>query len=558
VIEAIESPQVEIDPTDPFHREAQTFPRLPLEMVDRLRSYGSEAFIEAGEFIYQRGDRQASFYLVLSGEIEIFDDDLHGNRQVFWSYHERQFSGEMNLFNGREMLSGGQARVGTRVIRLTQQQFQRMMLRENDIAEIVIRAYILRRVAFIRYRHGGVILLARSQCGDSLRLERFMTRNGYPHTILTVGEGTDVAEIMKSHDVTEADLPVIVSPGQKVLKSPSTHALADHLGLTEQIDQNECFDVAVVGAGPAGLAAAVYAASEGLATVVIEQEAPGGQAGTSSKVENYLGFPTGISGLALAGRAQAQALRFGARLAISRAASKLICDQRPYRIELEDGRSLQARSVIIATGARYRKLDVANFSAFEGRGIYYAATAMEARLCEGVQVAIVGGGNSAGQAAVFLSNTVRHVHILVRGSGLADTMSDYLVQRIENSTKISVHPYTEVTSLAGDTALRLITCRNRQTEESESLPVAGLFVMIGAEPNTEWVQGCLDLDGSGFILTGRDVSGTVLNSPYATIKPGVYAVGDVRSGSVKRIASGVGEGSVVVQAVHQFLHPKGS
>ena len=313
--------------------------------------------------------------------------------------------------------------------------------------------------------------------------------------------------------------------------------------------------MAVVGAGPAGLAAAVYAASEGLSTIVLEGVAPGGQAGTSSKIENYLGFPTGISGQALAGRAQAQAQKFGARLAIARAVTGVECDERPYRLRLEGNASVRACAVVVATGARYRKLALADYDKYEGQGIHYAATAMEAQLCGGEEVIVVGGGNSAGQAAVFLSRTVRHVHILVRGEGLAATMSDYLVQRIASSPQITLHAYTEITALAGDALLRQVTWTNHQTREAETRPIAAVFVMIGAEPNTEWLDGCLALDDKRFVRTGRDDAGKALASPFATSRPGIFAVGDVRSGSVKRVASGVGEGSVVVQAIHQFLHP---
>jgi thioredoxin reductase (NADPH) len=325
--------------------------------------------------------------------------------------------------------------------------------------------------------------------------------------------------------------------------------------MTETIDPGHVYDVAVIGAGPAGLAAAVYAASEGLQTIVIEGLAPGGQAGTSSKIENYLGFPTGISGQALAGRAQTQAQKFGARLAISRTVVGLAYEERPYRLLLDDGQSVAACAVVIATGARYRKLDVPNYAAFEGQGIHYAATAMEAQLCRGEEVVVVGGGNSAGQAAVFLSRTVAHVHILVRAEGLAATMSDYLVQRIASSPKITLHPRTEITALEGDDRLHRVTWTRRDTGSAETRPVGNVFVMIGAEPNTDWLNGCLDLDAKGFVRTGLCADGTPLASPYATTRPGVFAVGDVRSGSVKRVASGVGEGSVVVQAIHQFLHP---
>jgi thioredoxin reductase (NADPH) len=321
------------------------------------------------------------------------------------------------------------------------------------------------------------------------------------------------------------------------------------------VDEAKVHDVAVVGAGPAGLAAAVYAASEGLETIVIESLAPGGQAGTSSKIENYLGFPTGISGQALAARAWTQAQKFGAKFAVSREVTGLDCAQRPYRVRLQDGRQVQARAVIVATGARYRKLDLPDYERFEGQGTHYAATAIEAGLCRSEEVAIVGGGNSAGQAAMYLSAHAAHVHILVRGEGLAATMSDYLIQRIKQSPRITLHPFTEVVRIEGNDTLERIAWRNRKTGEEETRPIRNLFVMIGAEPNTDWLHGCLALDDKGFVVTGRDADGHALPSPFATSLPGVFAVGDVRAGSIKRVASGVGEGSVVVAAVHQFLAP---
>ena len=390
--------------------------------------------------------------------------------------------------------------------------------------------------------------------GDTLRLQRFLMRNGYPHRLLDTEVDPDAGGFLDCFELTSDELPVVISPDHRVLRNPSTAALADDLGLTETIDPDRIYDVAVVGAGPAGLAAAVYAASEGLGTIVIEGIAPGRQAGTSSKIENYLGFPTGISGQALAGRAQIQAQKFGAQLAISRNAAGIDCSDRPYRIKLDD-QTISARAIIVATGARYRKLDVPNYAKFEGQGIHYAATAMEAQLCGGEEVIVVGGGNSAGQAAVFLSRTAGHVHVLVRARGLAASMSDYLVRRIQQSPKITLHAKTEITALEGDDRLRTVTWTSRDSGESETHSIGNVFVMIGAEPNTDWLDGCLDLDAKGFIRTGKDADGMTLASPYATTRPGIFAVGDVRSGSVKRVASVVGEGSVVIQAVHKFLNP---
>jgi len=544
-----------LDATDPYLREAQTFPRLDADMVARIARYGAEETIPAGRCLYRRGDRAADFFLVLDGEVETFDEDSRGERRVFTCHRAGQFLGETVFLNGRESLVTNQARVETRVIRVPRPEFRRMLAAEPDVSEVVMRAFILRRMSFLRHGLGGVTLLGPSHCAETLRLQRFMTRNAYPHRMLASDVDPEAAATMERLGLGGADLPAVIAPGRVVLKIPTTWELADRLGLTEPLDESTVFDVAVVGAGPAGLAAAVYAASEGLRTIAVEAEAPGGQAGTSSKIENYLGFPTGISGQALAGRGQAQAQKFGAHLAVSRAAVALRCGESPYRIELEDGRAVRARAVVVATGARYRKLDLPDYGRFEGQGIYYAATGMEAQLCELQEVVLVGGGNSAGQAAMFLSRTCAHIHVLVRGAGLAATMSDYLVQRIAASPRITVHPHTEVTALEGETFLRALSWRDRRTGAGETRSVGALFVMIGAEPNTAWLDGCLPLDRCGFVRTGQDEDGRALASPYATTTPGIYAVGDVRSGSVKRVASGVGEGSVVVQAIHRFLHP---
>ncbi|WP_158809228.1 FAD-dependent oxidoreductase, partial [Beijerinckia sp. L45] len=461
------------------------------------------------------------------------------------------------LLNNRQSLVSARALANSRVVRIRHADFRRLVASEPDIGEIILRAFILRRVGVIRHAQGGVVLVGHGHDADTLRIQQFMTRNGYPHHVLDVDHHPDAHDLLICFGLTPDQLPVVVMPGAAMLQNPGNGALADGLGITEELDATTVYDVAVVGAGPGGLAAAVYAASEGLQTIIIESMAPGGQAGTSSRIENYLGFPTGISGQALAGRAQTQAQKFGARLAISRAVTALDCSDNPFKLMLDDGRSVSARAVVVATGARYRKLDLPNYETFEGQGILYAATAMEAQLCSGEEVIVVGGGNSAGQAAIFLSRTVRHVHVIVRRAGLAETMSDYLVSRIALSPKITVHAHTEITELEGDRYLRHVTWTNRQTCAAETRPVTSVFVMIGAEPNTEWLGGCVSLDAKGFVLTGRSVDASASGSAYQTSLPGLYAVGDVRSGSVKRVASSVGEGSVVIHAVHQFLHPTG-
>jgi thioredoxin reductase (NADPH) len=551
----------ELDATDPYAREAQIFPRLTEEMAVRVAGYGETVMLAEGEHVFDRGDRGVDFFLVLEGAIEIIEFDAHERENVLTAHGDRQFTGEMDLFNNRQILVSGRAASPSRVVRVKRVDFRRLVSSEPDIGEIVMRAFILRRVGFIRHSQGGVVLIGAGHAADTLRLQRFMMRNAYPHRLLDIDTDPDAGGFLECFELERDQLPVVIAPGSEALRNPSNAALADALGITESFDAAKVYDLAVIGAGPAGLAAAVYAASEGLETIVFEGMAPGGQAGTSSKIENYLGFPTGISGQALAGRAQAQAQKFGARLAVSRMVAGLDCGdgdeavRRTFRIALDDGQTVAAESIVVATGARYRKLDVADYERFEGQGIHYAATAMEAKLCGGEEVVVVGGGNSAGQAAVFLSRTVKHVHLLVRADGLAATMSDYLVQRILSSPRITLHTHTAITALAGERYLSQVTWLDRGSGETSVHAIANIFVMIGAEPNTEWLRGCLDLDARGFVVTGRDVDGRALASPFATTRAGVFAVGDVRSGSVKRVASGVGEGSVVVQAVHQYLQP---
>jgi thioredoxin reductase (NADPH) len=487
--------QPDVDPADPDARKAQTFPRFTAEMMERVAGYGGEEAVPAGTPMFTRGERSVDFFVVIDGCIEIFDHDRHHAPRVFATLRGRQFTGELDLFNDREVFVSGRAGEDSRVIRIHRADFRRLVTGEPDIGEIVMRAFVLRRVGLIRHSTGGTVLIGPAHTADTLRLERFLTRNGYPHRLLDTEADPDAGGFLECFSLTPDLLPVVIASGERVLRNPSNAALADALGLVEAMDSARVWDVAIVGAGPAGLASAVYGASEGLGTIVIEGMAPGGQAGTSSKIENYLGFPTGISGQALAARAQIQAQKFGARLEISRHAAALDCFGRPFRLTLDDGQVVQANAVVVATGARYRKLDVANYAKFEGQGIHYAATAMEAQLCAGEEVIVVGGGNSAGQAAMFLSRHAAHVHILVRADGLAATMSDYLVQRIGQSPRITLRARTEITALDGDDRLRGVTWA--RGGESETRPIGNVFVMVGAEPNTAWLDGCLELDEQG-------------------------------------------------------------
>ena len=546
-----------VDPSDPYERERQTFPKLTTEQIKRMIPYGTVEELAAGTMLFDRGQRSVDFFLVIDGAVEIFDLDAQGQAHVFTVHAASQFTGELDLFNAREILVGGRtgADAPSRILRVPRGAFRRMIAAEPDIGEIVTRAFILRRTGFIMHDQAGVTLVGAPNGKDKLRIERFLRRNGYPVRVLAA-DGDEGHAFLDACGKADETRPVVTAADGTCLVCPSNADLADRLGLTERIEADAVYDVAVIGAGPAGLAAAVYAASEGLRTLVIEEEAPGGQAGTSSKIENYLGFPTGISGQALAGRAWIQAQKFGAQFSVSRAVERIDCEERPLRIRLADGFSPRADVVVLATGATYRKLDLENYERYEGQGIHYAATAIEADLCRDTEIAVVGGGNSAGQAAVFLSRFAKHVHVLVRGEGLAASMSDYLVQRIDAAADITLRTHTQITALHGERFLEGVTMANSRTGEEERRDVRNVFVMIGAVPNTAWLDGCVMLDGKGFIVTGLQ-AGTDGDKGdrgmFCTSQPGIFAVGDVRSGSVKRVASGVGEGSVCIQSVHQYL-----
>lgn len=540
---AIEEARGSVDSRDPYVRQQQTFPVLDQEQVARVSEYGHIEDFEKGSVLFERGQRGVDFFLVLEGCVEIFDLDDDGEPMVITVHAKHQFTGELDLFNQRKILVGGRTGERSRLVRLSRSEFRRMSSTEQDIGEIIMRAFILRRTAFIVHSEAGVTIIGDAHDRDLIRISRFLTRNGYP---IHVSEPS-----LQNSDGTEAtgDLgPVVRTPDGQIFRNPTTAELADQLGLTEDIDSDHVFDLAVIGGGPAGLSACVYGASEALDTIVIEGEAPGGQAGTSSKIENYLGFPTGISGQALAGRAWIQGQKFGAKFAIARRATAIAKERQNFAIEVEGGQRVHARAVILACGATYRRLALKNYEKYEGQGIHYAATPLEAQFCTGTEVIVVGGGNSAGQAAVFLSNHAKHVHVLVRGPGLASSMSDYLVQRIEDSNRITLHTHCELIELHGERALKSAMWRDRQTQETTTLDISNIFVMIGAIPNTKWLGDCVELDDNGFVVTGRDGS-----SPFQTSVEGIFAVGDVRSGSVKRVASGVGEGSVCVSSVHRYL-----
>jgi thioredoxin reductase (NADPH) len=535
----------------PAFRPDMAFPPLTDEMIERLRGYGREETFAPETALFARGEREVDMFVVLEGELEIYGQDEKNERKLLATLGGRQFTGELDLLSARRTLVDGCTLTRCVLLRIPRAELQRLMRSEGDIANLIMQATIWRRLGIIE-DSSGIVLLGHSTAAETISLQRFLTRNAYPFRLLEpTAEQFAKAEAERRHSTDEYLLPAVILPGGKVLHRPTVADLADELGLTEQLDPNTTYDITVVGAGPSGLAAAVYGASEGLSTLVIEGTAPGGQAGTSSKIENYLGFPTGVSGQELANRAQVQAQKFGARLAISRdvvAIDQIGCI---HQLKLADGSTIRSRAVVIATGAQYRKLSVENYDRFENQGILYAATAMEANLCRDSEVAVIGGGNSAGQAAIFLSGIAKHVHLIIRGESLAATMSRYLISRIENSARITLHSETEIVGLEGESVLERATWVNRRTGEQKTCGIGSMFVMIGAEPNTGWLYGTLALDKKGFVITGTPEA--FENTRYATTVRGVYAVGDVRCDSVKRVASAVGEGSVVISDVYRYL-----
>jgi thioredoxin reductase (NADPH) len=468
------------------------------------------------------------------------------------------------MLSGRRSLVRARVTKPGKVIELDHQQMLGLVQTDAELGGILMRAFILRRVELIAAGVGDIVLVGSTYSAGTLRIREFLMRNGHPYSYIDLERDLDVQNLLDSFQVSASEIPVLICRGQIVLRNPSNQEIADCLGFNESIDQTQVRDLVVIGAGPSGLAAAVYGASEGLDVLMLETSSPGGQAGSSSRIENYLGFPTGISGQELAARAYNQAQKFGAHMLIGKA-TRLISDRKPYVVELENGTRISTRTVLIATGAQYRKLPLENLTRFEGAGVYYGATFVESQLCGGEEVIVVGGGNSAGQAAVFLAQTAKHVHMLVRSTGLAASMSRYLIRRIENSPMITLRPQTEIVAVErgeGD-HLNSVYWRNSQTGQTEKHQISHIFVMTGADPNTSWLGGCIALDDKGFIKTGPDLSPDNLSAagwpltrqPYLleTSLPGVFAVGDVRDGSIKRVASAVGEGSTAISFVHKVL-----
>jgi thioredoxin reductase (NADPH) len=532
-------------------RTELAFPALSQEQVVRLFSYGSDEFCRSDTSLFLRGERNVDLILILRGAVELSEHGRDGCRRTIAILEDSQFTGELDLLNGRQNLLDCHTVTDCNLLRVSRTEFQHLMRREGDIANLIMQAAIWRRQG-MEVDSVGTTLLGAGNSADMIRIQRFLTRNEHPHRYLDIEINLLARVLVKDLGFDESQLPVIILTNDLVLPNPDLALLADALGITEPLDETRIYDVAVIGAGPAGLAAAVYAASEGLSVIVVEPHAPGGQAGTSSRIENYLGFPTGVSGQELANRAQLQAQKFGAHIAISRSVVSMLCSDTLQTLSLDGGQKLSTRAIVVATGARYRKLDVPNYARFEYQGIHYAATTMEADLCRGSGVVVVGGGNSAGQAAVFLAGTAQHVHLLIRGSSLEATMSAYLIGRIAHSGKITLHTGAEITAMHGSDVLREVEWTYISSRIVERHQINNVFVMIGASPNTDCLHGSLELDRKGFIKTGRVHAG-LEGDKYATSCRGVFAVGDVRSGSVKRVASAVGEGSAVVSDLHCYL-----
>ena len=539
----------------------EAFPVLTPDQINRVRAASKVRKVEVGDILFEPGDSNIPFFVLLSGSLEIVQPGLQGERLIV-KHGPGQFTGEITMISGRASLARGRVTEAGEFLEMSSDDLRTLVARDEELSEIFMRAFILRRVTLINRGQGNVILMGSRHSAQTLRLREFLTRNGHPHTYVDLDTDTSAQELLDRFHVTMEEIPVVICNNRTVLRSPSIQELARCLGLNAHITPSELRDVVIVGAGPSGLAAAVYAASEGLDVLVIEADSPGGQAGSSSKIENYLGFPMGISGNELAGRAAAQAQKFGAKVLIANTVTKLNCEQRPYELTVDCGQTIKARTVVIASGAQYNKPNLDNLKKFEGQGVYYGATYIEAQLCGTDDAIVVGGGNSAGQAAVYLSQTAGKVHMLVRSSQLSDTMSRYLIQRIEENPAIEIHYSTQIVSLDGDAQLESVTWQDKNTGEKSVHNIRHVFIMAGASPRTEWLKGCLLLDSKGFILTGRDLDPFSQSFKWPlprapqmleTSLPGVFAVGDVRAGNVKRVAAAVGEGSISIYLVHRAL-----
>ena len=540
----------------------QAFPTLTPGQIERIASHGRTRHGQAVEVLQRSGKVASLFFVVIAGKLDGLVPSGPQGETTITDLRPGQFTGDIAILSGRPALAILRAAEPSDLIEVERDELLKLVQTDAELSEIFVRAFILRRARLVAGGLGDVLLIGSNHSSDTLRIKEFLTRNAHPYNLIDPDHDPDIQELLDRFKFSITEIPVLICRGTTVLRNPTNRAIADCLGFNEAIDQVHVRDVVIVGAGPAGLSAAVYAASEGLDVLIVESNSPGGQAGSSSRIENYLGFPAGVSGQELTARAYTQAQKFGAEVLIAEWATKLDCTPKAYTIEIDDKQRVPARTVIIATGAEYRKLPLPNINEFEGAGIYFGATFIESQLCAGEEVIVVGGGNSAGQAAVFLAQTASRVHMLIRAKGLAESMSRYLIRRIEESPAIVLHKSTELTKLEGNGQLERVEWRT-DGGLAESHDIQHIFVMTGAAPSTKWLQGCLTLDARGFIKTGSDLTHEELQAaqwplsrpPHLleTSKPGVFAVGDVRAGNIKRVASAVGEGSISVSFVHQAL-----
>jgi thioredoxin reductase (NADPH) len=546
-------------------REDQLWPTLTPAQIARVEKHGKRRELAEGEVLIEAGQREFPFFVVIDGEVVVERAACDGVQLVV-TYAVGSFSGELNMLAGRRPLVTMRATTASSVIEVARDALLALVQTDVELSEIIMRAFILRRAALLERGMGDVLILGSDFSPRTLEIREFLVRNAHPVTYVDLDRDPAAQEILDHFHVSLDDVPLVICRREVILRHPTNAEIAECLGFNEAVDVDESHvrDVVIVGAGPAGLGAAVYAASEGLDVLMIETNAPGGQAGSSMRIENYLGFPSGITGQELATRAFTQAEKFGAQLMIAKSAARVHCEERPYALAIDDGTRIRARTIVIATGAEYRGLPIENLSRFNGAGVYYLATPMEAQLCKGEKVMIVGGGNSAGQAAVYLAARTEGVIMMVRKNELAATMSRYLVRRIEDNPRIEVRTMCQVVAAEGDRHLERIRCRNDDTQAETVEDIRHLFVMTGAVPATKWLDGCLVLDDRGFIKTGPDLTREDLDGagwplsrpPYLleTSRPGIFAVGDVRAGNIKRVASAVGEGSIAIALVHQVLH----
>ncbi len=546
-------------------RSHQMFPVLDAVQVETAKRFasGPAQDFAPGEVVFDAGVANAPAWLVLKGSIDVVRRDGLKRETFITTHHPGQFSGEVSQLAGRQSLAAGTAGAdGCTALPFDAAHVRALMIGSADIGEIMMRAFILRRMGLLEEGGVGSILVGEPGTPDLTRLQGFLARNGYPCTVLDATNDAVGRAVVERFGILANELPIMLCPNGTMLRRPTNAEAGGCLGITPELDPKKIYDVAVVGAGPAGLAAAVYAASEGLSVLVLDERAFGGQAGASARIENYLGFPTGITGMALAGRAFNQALKFGAEIAIPLEVARLDCGESngAMRLELTNGGAARARTIVVASGASYRRPPIANLAMFEGRGISYWASPVEAKLCEGEEVALVGGGNSAGQAVVYLAPKVKRLHLVVRGAGLESSMSQYLIERIAALPNVELHTGTEVVGLEGDesTGLTGAEFRERATGDVHTCHLCHLFLFIGADPNASWLDGCVAVDGKGFVVTGTRCphSNARAPLPLETSKPGVFAIGDVRAGSTKRVAAAVGEGAAVVAQIHSVLTPE--